>query len=691
MSAHNLKRSACPHDCPSTCALDIEVLDNRQIGRVYGAKSHPYTQGVICAKVSRYQERAHHPDRLTQPLRRTGKKGVGRSAFEPVSWDEALSTVVDNFQATIRDYSAEAIWPFHYAGTMGLIQRDSLDRLRNVLGTSQQHSTFCVTISDAGWTVGTGEKRGADTRDMVHSKVIVIWGGNPVNTQVNVMHYVAKARRDNNAKLIVVDPYVTGTAKKADLHIMPRPGTDGAIACAVMHVLFRDGYANEDYLKRHTKDVDELRDHVRSRTPQWASEISGVSVEAIETLAKDFGSTQQAFIRIGYGFTRSRNGAVNMHAVSCLPAITGAWEVQGGGALYGNREIYTLDASLIKATDHANAAIRTFDQSRIGEVLCGNPQDLDGGPPVKSMIIQNTNPVVVAPDTNRVVEGFSRDDLFVCVHEQFMTETAAMADIVLPATMFVEHDDMYTASGHSFFQVTKALIPPAGECRSNHWLINELAHRLNLTHDAFELSEWELMNRSLALSGWPDADTLYKQEGHDCTLPFNTRHFLDGFGTPDGKFHFKPDWQRVGPNSEGMPVLPDHWDCIDNTDETHPFRLVAAPARQFLNTSFTETASSLKMEKQPYVLMHPDDVDAEGLQNNATVSVSNTRGVIKLTLKSFAGLQRGTVVIESLWPNAAFSAGGGVNTLVSAEPAQPNGGAVFHDTAVSVSRADAGT
>ena len=687
MSSPTLKRSACPHDCPSTCALNIEVLPDQRIGRVYGDKTHPYTQGVICAKVSRYQERAHHPDRLTQPLRRVGKKGVGLAAFKPISWDEALETVVDNFKATIAEHSAEAIWPFHYAGTMGLIQRDSLDRFRHVLGTSRQHSTFCVAISDAGWTVGTGEKRGADTRDMVHSKVIIIWGGNPVNTQVNVMHYVSRARRENNAKLIVIDPYLTGTAKKADLHVMPRPGTDGAIACAMMHVLFRDGYANEAYLQKYTKDVDALRAHVTSRTPEWASDISGVSSEIIETLAKEYGATQHAFIRIGYGFTRSRNGAVNMHAVSCLPAITGAWEVQGGGALYGNREIYTLNASLIKATDHAAAHVRTFDQSRIGEVLCGNQQDLAGGPPVKSMIIQNTNPVVVAPDTNRVIEGLSRDDLFVCVHEQFMTETAAMADIVLPATMFVEHDDMYTASGHSFFQVTKALIPPAGECRSNHWVVNELAKRLSLKHEAFNVTEWELMNRSLALSGWPDAETLYNSGGHDCTLPFEKRHYLDGFATPDGKFHFKPDWQRVGPDTEGMPTLPDHWNCIDTTDEAHPFRLVAAPARQFLNTTFTETASAVKMEKHPRVFMHPEDIQTHNLANNDVVAVSNALGRIELVLEAYDGLQPGTVVIESLWPNNAFNRGTGVNTLVSAEPAQPNGGAVFHDTAVNVTRA----
>jgi len=674
--------SACPHDCPSTCALEVEKIDAHTIGRVYGAKENDYTSGVICAKVSRYAERIHHPQRLTTPLQRVGPKGEGLSSFKPISWTQALDRVADNMRQVSAEYSPQAIWPYHYAGTMGLVQRDCLDRLRHVLGTSLQHSTFCTTLADAGWMVGTGSKRGADVRDMIHSDVIVVWGGNPVSTQVNVMHHIAKARRENNAKLVVIDPYVTGTAKKADLHLMLKPGTDGALACAVMHVLFAENYADRDYMAEFTDSSEELEQWLIQRTPEWAANITGIEAHKIIEFARLYGRSKKTFIRLGYGFSRSRNGAVNMHAATCLPAITGAWRVRGGGALYGNKDIYAIDKTLISATDRMDASLRVLDQSRIGEVLCGNPSDLGDGPPIKSLFVQNTNPLVVAPDTNRVHEGLSREDLFVCVHEQFMTETAAMADIVLPATMFLEHDDMYQASGHTYLQVTKKVIEPAAECKSNHWVLCELARRLDLEHEGFNLSEWELMDQALKSSGLPAAEELYKNRWHECAGEFTQSNFLSGFATHNKRFHFKPNWANVGKHSQGMPIFPDHWESIDSTSQQHPYRLVAAPARQFLNTTFTETATSRKMEKQPQVLIHPTDCKALGVQSGDQVRVGNRLGDIALAVLSFAGLQPGTVVIESIWPNKDFAGSKGVNTLVSSSPGQPNGGAVFHDTAV---------
>jgi len=597
--------SACPHDCPSTCALEVEVLDEHTIGRVYGAKDNDYTAGVICAKVARYSERVHHPDRLGKPLRRVGDKGVGRDAFEPISWDDALDLVAGNMQAVMNEYGAEAIWPYHFAGTMGLIQRDGLDRLRNTLGTSRQHATFCTTLPDAGWTVGIGEKCGTDPREMKHSDLIVVWGGNPVNTQVNVMHHVAHARRHNGAKFVVVDAYRTRTADKADLHVMVKPGTDGALACAVMHVLFKEDFADREYLARYTDFTADFERYLDTRTPQWAENITGVPASTIVEFARLYGRSRSAYIRAGYGFARSRNGAVNMHAVTCLPAITGTWQHAGGGGLYGNATIYPIDDTLIKGLDRLQPDTRLLDQSRIGEVLCGNPNDLQNGPPIKSLFIQNTNPVVVAPDTNRVLKGFRRDDLFTCVHEQFMTETAAMADVVLPATMFLEHDDIYKASGHTYLQVTRKLITPYQQCRSNHWVLAELARRLGLEHQGFDLSEWELIDKTLSLSKLPGADELADKRWHDCAMPAEQGRFQDGFSTPDGRFHFKPDWSRVGPHSAGMPQYPDYWEAIDLGSDQYPYRLVAAPARQFLNTSFTETPSARKMEKNPAVRIHP--------------------------------------------------------------------------------------
>ncbi len=676
------RRSVCPHDCPSVCALDIEVLDDNKIGKVYGAKSHSYTDGVICAKVSRYAERIHHEDRLLTPLKRVGEKGVGLSEYMPIDWDKALDEIAAKFQSVSAEYGAQAIWPYHYAGTMGLVQRDGLDRFRHTLGTSRQHNTFCTALSDAGWLVGIGQKNGSDVRNLVHSDVIVVWGGNPVSTQVNVMNWIAKARRQNKAKLVVVDPYKTKTADKADLHLMLRPGTDGALACAVMHVLLKENLVDQDFLDTRTDFNDAVREHLESRTPAWAASITGLDESQIIEFAKLYGSTQKSFIRAGYGFSRSRNGATAMHAVSCLPALTGAWREKGGGALYSHGSIYAIDKTLMSGLDVAHEHTRVLDQSRLGDVLAGNPKDLQGGPPVKAMLVQNTNPANVAPNTNLVLKGLSREDLFLVVHEQFMTETAAYADIILPATMFMEHNDIYQAGGHTHLQLGPQLIDAPGECRSNHQLLQSLSERLNLKHAANELSDWELVDATLKSSGYPDAKQLTEDGGIDCVVPFEEGNFLSGFKTPDGLFHFRPDWSRVGPNSEGMPSMPDHWDVIDTADEQYPLRLVAAPARQFLNTSFTETPTSQRMEKAPCVKMHPQDIKRYKLDPNELITIGNAQGQVTLALQAFEALQTGTIIVESIWPNRAFANGIGINALVSSEPGRPNGGAVFHDTAV---------
>lgn len=678
------KRSVCPHDCPSTCSLDVEVLDERTIGKVYGTKSHSYTAGVICAKVARYSERVHHPDRLMHPLKRVGKRGVGPSEYERIGWDEALDTIAEQFKGIIAEFGAEAIWPYHYAGTMGYVQRDGLDRLRHCLGTSRQHSTFCVTLADSGWKAGTGSKRGSDARLMHKSELVIVWGGNPVSTQVNVMHHLAQARRESNAKLVVIDPYKTKTADKADLHLMLKPGTDGALACAVIHVLLAEGLADVEYLEKYTDFTDTTEQHFAVLTPAWAAVITGLSEEDIIAFARLYGSTKKSFMRLGYGFSRSRNGAANMHAASCLPAITGAWQEEGGGALYSQSELYGLDKTLISALDVPHAHNRLFDQSRLGPILSGNVDDLQGGPPVKALFIQNTNPAVVAPDTNSVLRGLARDDLFTVVHEQFMTDTANYADIVLPATMFLEHDDIYTASGHTHVQLGAKLIETPGECRSNHEVMVALFEKLGLSHPANALTERELIDATLLATNLPGITELEKTGSIDCAHDFEVANFSTGFETPDKRFHFSPDWSLQGPNSAGMPTLPGHWDVIDRAREACPMRLVTAPARQFLNTSFTETPTSVRMEQQPYALIHPDDLARYELTAGELIVLGNELGEVSIEAKLFEGVQPGTVVVESLWPNHFFVDGVGINALTSAEAGKPNGGAVFHDTAVWV-------
>ena len=680
--------SVCPHDCPSTCALEVERIDARTIGRIRGAAANSYTAGVVCAKVGRYAERQHHPDRLRHPLRRVGAKGVGRAAFEEISWDAALDLVAENFALAAQRHGSETVWPYFYAGTMGLVQRDGINRLRHALRYSRQFSTICVTLSDTGWIAGAGTKRGVDSREMAESDLIVVWGGNPVSTQVNVMTHVARARKARGAKLVVIDPYRTPTAEVADLHLAVRPGTDAALACGVMHVLFKEGYADRAYLAKYTDAPGELEAHLATRDPAWASRITGLSVEAIVDFARLYGKTQRSFIRIGYGFSRSRNGSTQLFAASCLPAVTGAWQYRGGGALYGGGAgLYPLDRTLIEGLDVVDPATRVLDMSRISAVLTGDKRDLGDGPPVTAMLIQNCNPMVVAPNSLKVRDGFRRDDLFVCVHEQFMTETAAMADIVLPATTFLEHDDIYTASGHTHLQVARKIVEAEGEARSNHFVHCALAKRLGGEHPGFAMSEWEIIERTLALSGLPGTAGFDGGRWLDMALPFETAHFLDGFGHPDKKFHFKPDWASLGPHAAGLPLLPDHAEVIDVATAERPFRMVAAPSRSFLNTTFNNTPSSVAREGRPSALMHPEDLAALDAADGDRVRLGNRQGSVVVHAKSFDGLQRGVLVVEGIWPNHAFEEGIGINVLTSADPGLPAGGAVFHDTAVWVRKA----
>ena len=535
--------SACPHDCPSTCALEVELLDARTIGRIRGAEDNAYTAGVICAKVARYAERLHHPDRLTTPLIRKGSKGSGD--FSAISWDAALDLVAEKFLRAEERDGCQAVWPYYYAGTMGLVMRDGINRLRHAKKYSGFHSTICVSSAYSGFAAGTGRIAGPDPREMAKSDLVVIWGTNAVNTQVNVMTHAVRARKQRGAKIVAVDVYMNGTMEQADLPVLIRPGTDGALACAVMHCLFRDGKADWNYLDRYTDAPRELEAHLRSRNPAWASAITGCPADTIEAFARLVGERKRAFFRLGYGFSRSRNGAANMHAASAIPAVTGAWLHEGGGAFHNNADIYRFNKMMIEGTDLRDPAVRMLDQSRIGAILCGEDEALGNGPPVTALLIQNTNPVSVAPEQERVKRGFARDDLFVCVHEQFLTETAAVADVVLPATMFLEHDDVYQGGGHQYILLGPQLVEPPGQCRSNHEVICALAARLNAQHPGFAMSARALIDWTLRNSGWGTLAELAEKRWIDCQPDFETAHYLRGFAWPDGKFRFKPEWRKV--------------------------------------------------------------------------------------------------------------------------------------------------
>jgi anaerobic selenocysteine-containing dehydrogenase len=683
--------SACPHDCPSTCALEVELIDERTIGRVHGAKDNDYTAGVICAKVARYAEREHHKDRLLHPLRRTGAKGSGQ--FVPISWNDALDLVAEKFMQAEQKHGAQAVWPYQYAGTMGLVMRDGINRLRHVKKYSGFHSSICVNPAYAGFAAGTGLLTGPDPREMAKSDLVVIWGTNAVSTQVNVMTHAVRARKERGAKIAAVDVYMNGTMEQADLAVLVKPGTDGALACAVMHCLFRDRHADWDYLDKYTDAPRELEAHLRDRDPVWASAITGAPVQTIEEFARLIGERKRAFFRLGYGFSRSRNGAANMHAASSIAAVSGAWQLEGGGAFHINADIYKIDKTLVEGLDVWDRSVRMLDQSRVGAILTGDAEALRHGPPVTAMIVQNTNPLSVCPDQNKVKQGFAREDLFVCVHEQFMTETAKMADVVLPATTFLEHDDIYRGGGHQYLILGPKLVEPPGECRNNHEVLAALAKRLGAEHRGFTMSPRELIDQMLQVSKRGTLAELEANRWIDCQPPFRKSHFLDGFAWPGGKFRFKPDWKNVpfrspyhGGPVDDMPKLPDHWTVIEQADDAHPFRLATSPARGFLNSTFNETPTSLAQEKRPTVMIHPDDAEPLGIGDGDYVVLGNTRGQVRLHAKLFPGVRRGVLIAESIWPNSAYPDGCGINTLTGADSIAPYGGAAFHDNKVWIKR-----
>lgn len=698
VSVQRLK-STCPHDCPSACSLEVEVIEGKTIGRVHGDPAQSYTAGVVCAKVARYAERIHHPDRVLYPLIRKGPKGSG--AFQRISWDEAMALTAEKFLDAERRHGSESVWPYYYAGTMGFVQRDGINRLRHAKKYSGFYATICTNMAWTGFIAGTGRLAGPDPREMAKSDVVVIWGTNPVSTQVNVMTHAMKARKERGAKIAVVDIYRTDTMKQADLGLVLKPGTDAALACAVMHVLFRDGHADRDYLNDYTDVPAEMESHLQTRTPQWAAAITGLTVEEIEAFARLVGENRKTFFRLGYGFGRQRNGAVNMHAASCIAAVTGAWKYEGGGAFHNNGAIYHWRKSLIEGLDVKDPAIRTLDQSRIGAILTGERTALarpDGsdGPPVTAMIIQNTNPVNVAPDQTKVIAGFARDDLFTVVHEQFITDTAKMADLVLPATQFMEHDDMYQGGGHQHIMLGLKLIEPPGECRSNHRVICDLAARVGADHPGFAMTEREVIDWTLQKSGWGTFDELAATNFRDVQPKFEEAHYLKGFAYGDRKFRFKPDWPKV-PNAnagpmgpvETMPGLPDHWPVIEEADADYPFRLATSPSRSYLNSTFAETPSSRKREGRPEVMINPADAERLGIANGGKVEVGSPRGTVILHARVTEQTRPGTLIAEGLWANSDHEGGRGINMLTGADAVAPFGGAAFHDNKVWIRSKDA--
>ncbi|MHA7970587.1 molybdopterin-containing oxidoreductase family protein [Rhizobium sp. CAU 1783] len=690
--------TVCPHDCPSACALNVDLGPDGRIGRVRGSADNTYTAGVICAKVARYAERLYHPDRLLTPKRRKGAKGEG--VWQEISWDDAMDEIADAFVKAEARHGSEAIWPYFYAGTMGQVQRDSIERLRHAKRYSGFFGSICTNMAWTGYVLGTGALRGPDPREIAKADCVVIWGTNAVATQVNVMTHAMKARKERGAKIVVVDIYDNPTMKQADMGLIVRPGTDAALACAVMHIAFRDGYADRAYMEKYADDPAGLEAHLKSRTPEWAAGITGLTVEEIEAFARLIGATKKTFFRLGYGFARQRNGSVAMHAALSIATVLGSWQYEGGGAFHNNGDIFRLNKSELMGTAYADPDIRMLDQSQIGRVLTGDAEALRQRGPVTALLIQNTNPVNVAPEQRLVKQGFLREDLFVAVHEHFMTETADVADIVMPATMFVEHDDVYRGGGHSHILLGPKIVEPPETVRTNLFVIEELAKRLGVAdRPGFGLSEYEHIDHMLKASGWAGYDTLKEERWFDCQPEFRAAHYLDGFGHADGKFRFRPDWENgrapnkppasvgnLGPVA-ALPIFPDQVDLIEVADAEHPFRLATSPARNFLNSTFAETTTSREKEGRPQVMVNPADAARLSIADGAVVRIGNGRGTLRIHASVTDAVKPGVLVAEGLWPNKAHLDGEGINVLTGADATAPHGGAAFHDNKVWLEKA----
>lgn len=660
------KRATCALDCPDACSLVVTVEGGRAL-KLGGAPQHPVTQGFLCAKVARYLERAHHPDRLLHPVRRTGSKGSGR--FEPISWNAALDTIAEKLAHTARTYGSEAILPYSYAGTMGLLNGSGMDRrFFHRLGASHLDRTICASAGTEGLMAALGSRYGLEPQDFVHAKLIIAWGANVMSTNVHLWPFIVEARR-RGARFYVIDPVHTKTARLSDWHLAPYPGSDLALALGVMHVLFRDGLTDEAYLAEATEGSASLRQLASDYTPQRVSEWTGLPAGDIERLAQDYGTLAPAAIRTNYGVQRSERGGRAIQAISLLPALVGAWRTQGGGVQLSTSGAFPLNRAALEMPELQQIPLRrparVVNMSLLGKALT----ELDG-PRVHALYVYNSNPAAIAPNQKQVLEGLCREDLFTVVAEHFMTDTARYADIVLPATNFLEHTDLYTSYGHYELQLALKACDAPGEARSNVEVFRALAQRMGFTEPCFEDSE-ETMIRALLdtphpfLRGitWERLVAEHSIRVNIPELPF--AH--GGFGTPSGKANL---------SAEHLAYTPPEESRKGSLAGTYPLELVSSKNHDSLNSTFGFRA---EVDAQTAVLeMHRDDASARGVIDGHWVEIFNDRGRCRLKARVNDGVRPGVVRAPMVrW-------GVNVNQLISDRLTDIGGGPTFYNCLVDV-------
>ncbi len=673
---------ACPHDCPDTCSLVTTVQDGIAI-KVHGNPAHPHTDGALCTKVSRYTERTYHPERILHPLKRTGPKGSGQ--FEPVTWDAALTDIAQRLTAIAAKGpdAAQAIQPYSYAGTMGLVQAESMAaRFFNQLGASLLDRTICATAGGEGMVQTLGRKVGTRVEFFAESKLIIIWGSNSIASNLHFWRYAQVAKR-NGAKLICIDPRKSETADKCHEHIALRPGTDAALALAVMHELIVNDWLDHDYITQYTLGWDALRDHALEWMPERAAEVCGITAEQIRSLARDYGGCFQhgepAAIRMNYGLQRVRGGGNAVRAIACLPALIGAWRHRAGGVLLSSSGTFPVDATALQRPDLlAGRTPRTINMSTIGDDLL-RPASSDFGPAIEALVVYNSNPVAVAPESSKVVQGFAREDLFTVVLEHFQTDTADYADYILPATTQVEHWDIHLSYGHTDVLLNRPAIAPVGEAKPNTQIFRELAGRMGFTDPCFADSDEDLCRAAYG----PAVDfELLISQGFATLKGADAPFANGGFPTPSGRCEFfsaRLQAQGLDP----LPTyLPNHE--VQGSSAAYPLAMISPPARNFLNSTFVNVKSLRDIEGEPILEMHADDAEARAIPSGAVVRVFNQRGEYLCKAVVSKRARPGVVNGLGVWWRKLGLAGTNVNQLTSQKLTDMGRGPTFYDCLVEV-------
>jgi anaerobic selenocysteine-containing dehydrogenase len=680
-------RAACPHDCPDTCAMLVTVENNRAV-RVTGDPDHPFTRGFLCTKVNNYEQRTHSPDRIKTPLRRTGAKG--ESCFEPISWDEALDEIASRYTALAESPDgAETILPYSYAGTLGLVQAQSMDRrFFHRLGASQLDRTICASAGAEGLTSVIGGKLGTDPERFNEAKLILLWGTNTLTSNVHLWPQILEAKK-HGARVIAIDPRRTRTADQCDEHIAILPGTDAALALSMMHVIFSENLEDRDYLERYTIGADDLRGRAREYSPERAAEICGIEAETIVRLAREYATVRPAAIRINYGMQRHAGGGTAVRAVACLPAVTGAWRDRAGGILLTTSGMFPLNYTALERPDlMPTPRPRTVNMSTLGDALT-----VLNDPPIRALYVYCSNPAAVAPEQRKVLQGLRREDLFTVVHEIFMTDTCDYADIILPATTQLEQFDLHKAYGHFYLVLNEPAIAPLHEAKCNTEVFRLLAARMNFTDECFADSDEEIARQAIstdhpALHGIT-LEGLRERGWMRLNVPEDFAPFAEGnFPTRSGKCELCNEELT----KQNLPAVPDFVpprESVRTAPELarkFPLALISPAAHAFLNSTFSNLPKHLKQEAHPFIEINPLDAEARGIQDGEIVRAFNDRGSCELIAHVTTRARAGVVVSPSVWWNKLSPGGANINQLSSQELTDMGRGATFYDALVEVER-----